>query len=323
MRPSIERKKSGSGFIYVKKGQRFTDGTHIERIESLAIPPAWTDVMISLNPKAKIQAEGRDVNGKKQYIYSTYHVAAQDAAKFDRIIKFGLKLPTLRRRVRKDLKNRKLDKDKVIACAVSLMDKAFLRVGNEKYAKQNSSYGLTTLRRKHVSVQNNTVVFDFVGKSGKQQHKEVHDAEIAKIVKKLDDMPGFEIFRYYNKKNELVDLKSDDVNEYIRNVIGEEFSAKDFRTWGGTLMSALELARLDRSETETGRKHDIVDAIERVSNVLGNTPSVARSSYIAPRILEVYEESDLIAKTFRSKRFKTIRYLSLDEQRVIKLLSSK
>jgi DNA topoisomerase-1 len=323
MRPSIERKKSGTGFSYERRGKKFTDGTHIERIESLAIPPAWSDVKIALNPRAKIQVEGRDVSGKKQYIYSAYHIALQEAAKFDRTVQFGLKLPTLRRRVRKDLKHRKLNKDKVIACAVALMDKAYLRVGNEKYAKQNSSYGLTTLRHKHVSVQNDIVIFDYVGKSGKQQHKEVKDQEIARIIRKLDSMPGYEIFRYYNHKNELVDLKSDDVNQYIRDIMGDVFSAKDFRTWGGTLMAARELARNERSETETGRNQQIAECVERVAEVLGNTPAVARESYIAPRILEIYEKSDTIAKLFRSKRLRNIRYLSNDEHRVIKLLSSK
>jgi DNA topoisomerase-1 len=247
----------------------------------------------------------------------------QEAAKFDRTVQFGLKLPTLRRRVRKDLKHRKLNKDKVIACAVALMDKAYLRVGNEKYAKQNSSYGLTTLRHKHVSVQNDTVIFDYVGKSGKMQHKEVKDEEIARIIKKLDSMPGYEIFRYYNRKNELVDLKSDDVNQYIRDIMGDVFSAKDFRTWGGTVMAARELARNARAETETGRNQQIAECVERVAAVLGNTPTVARESYIAPKVIEIYERSNAIAKLFRSKRLRNIRYLSHDEHRVIKLLSSK
>lgn len=324
MRPFIQRRTNTNSFTYYKKDKKITDEAIISRIESFVIPPAWTDVQIALNPKAKIQVEGRDSAGKKQYIYSHRYIAQQHAAKFDRTVQFALKLPTMRRRIKQDLKHRKFDKDKILACTVSLLDKTYLRVGNEKYAKKNASYGLTTLRRKHVSVKDDRVIFDFIGKSGKHQHTEVKDKEIARIVKKLDDMPGYEIFRYYNDKNELVDLKSDDVNEYIRTIMGPDFSAKDFRTWGGTMVAALELASTVRPDDPAVRKHMITDCVETVARELGNTPAVARSSYIDPYIFTQYETSNDIAKVFsRIKKLRKTQYLSKDEQCVIQLLSKK
>ncbi len=320
----IERKITGKTFSYYKKGEKVTSETHLKRIEAFVIPPAWNEVKIALNPKSKIQVEGRDASGKKQYIYSSYHVATQHAAKFDRTVQFALKLPTIRRRIKKDLKRRKYDKDKILACTVSLMDKTYMRVGNEKYAKKNASYGLTTLRRKHVSVQNDRIVFDFIGKSGKHQHTEVQDVEIAKIIKKLDQLPGYEIFRYYNESNQLVDLKSADVNDYIRNIMGTDFSAKDFRTWAGTMVASLELANTKRPDSESGRKKVITETVKKVASELGNTPAVARSSYIDPYLFEQFEKSDIISKRFhRVKKLRKTPFLSKDEQCVVKLLSNK
>jgi len=324
MKVFIERHKIGRGFSYYRKDSKVTDKDQLERINAFVIPPAWNEVKIAVNEKSKIQVEGRDAAGKKQYIYSPRHVATQHAAKFDRTVQFALKLPSIRRRMNKDLKRRKFDKDKILACTVSLMDKTYLRVGNEQYAKKNSSYGLTTLRHKHVSVQNDQIVFDFIGKSGKQQYKEVQDAEIARIIKKLDELPGYEIFRYYNENNKLVDLKSSDVNEYIRLVMGEDFSAKDFRTWGGTMVAALELANCDRPDTVTARKKVITETVKKVAAELGNTPAIARASYIDPYLFDQFEKSDTIAQRFRQiKKLRKMPYLSKDEQCVVKLLSNK
>lgn len=324
MRNYIERKPAGKNFTYLKKGEKVTDTKQIERIKAFVIPPAWNEVKIAMNEKAKVQVEGRDASGKKQYIYSARHIATQHAAKFDRTVQFALKLPTIRRRIKKDLKRRSFDKDKVLACTVRLLDKTYLRVGNEKYAKQNSSYGLTTLRRRHVSVQNDTIVFDFIGKSGKHQHTEIEDAEIARIIKKLDSLPGYEIFRYYNEKHQLVDVKSDDVNAYIRNIMGSDFSAKDFRTWAGTMKASLELANCERPETVAARKKLITETVKKVAVELGNTPAVARGSYIDPYLFEQFENSNTIATHFEKiKKLRTAPYLSKDEQCVIKLLSNK
>jgi len=324
MNAFIERRAKGKTFSYYKKGEKVTDKDLINRVEAFVIPPAWNEVKIATNPKAKIQVEGRDASGKKQYIYSQKHIATQHAAKFDRTVQFALKLPTIRRRVKRDLRRRKFDKDKILACTVSLMDKTYLRVGNEKYAKKNASYGLTTLRRKHVSVQNDRIIFDFIGKSGKRQHTEAQDIEIAKIIKKLDQLPGYEIFRYYNENNQLVDLKSGDVNEYIRDSMGSDFSAKDFRTWAGTMVASLELANRERPNTATARKKVITETVKKVASELGNTPAVARASYIDPYLFEQFEKSDTIARRFHQiKQLRKTPYLSKDEQCVVKLLSNK
>jgi DNA topoisomerase I len=323
MRRYISRQKSGKGFSYALGSQKLSDTKALQRIESMVIPPAWTDVKIATNPRAKIQVEGRDTSGKKQYIYSQKHIETQHAAKFDRVVQFGLKLPTLRRQVKRDLKRRQYDKDKVIACAIALMDRAHLRVGNERYARQNSSYGLTTLRRKHVSVHGETIVFDFIGKSGKQQHIEIKDEEMARMVKRLWEMRGHELFRYYDEHNHLVDLKSDDVNAYIRRVIGPDFSAKDFRTWGGTLMAALELSRVEREAAPTARKKTLTACVKRVAEELGNTPAVARDSYIDPFVLELYESGDTISQIFADKKVRRSPFLSRQERCVIKLLTQK
>lgn len=320
----IERHAKGKSFSYFRKGTQITDRAQLERIEAFVIPPAWNEVKIAVNQKVKIQVEGRDASGKKQYIYSQKHIETQHAAKFDRTVQFALKLPTIRRRVKKDLKRRKFDKDKILACTVSLMDKTYLRVGNEKYAKKNASYGLTTLRSKHVSVKNDKIIFDFIGKSGKHQHTEVEDGEIAKIIKKLDELPGYEIFRYYNENNQLVDLKSADVNEYIRDSMGTDFSAKDFRTWAGTMVASLELANRERPDTVTARKKVITETVKKVASELGNTPAVARGSYIDPYLFEQFEKSDTIARRFQQvKKLRKTPYLSKDEQCVVKLLSNK
>ena len=324
MKQFIERRTEGKTVSYYKKGIKVTDTLEVERIEAFVIPPAWQEVKISVSKRSKIQVEGRDASGKKQYIYSEKHVEMQHIAKFDRTAQFALKLPTMRRRVKKDLKRRKFDKDKILACAVSVLDKTYLRVGNEYYAKTNASYGLTTLRRKHVTVQDDRIVFDFIGKSGKHQHTELQDAEIASIIKKLDSLPGHEIFRYYNEQNKLVDLKSSDVNEYIRAIMGEEFSAKDFRTWAGTMVAALELAHNERPDTVTARKKMIVDTVKKVASTLGNTPAVARGSYIDPYLFDQFEKSNTIAEHFsKNQKVRTVRYLGKDEQRVILLLSNK
>jgi DNA topoisomerase-1 len=238
----IERTKRGKGFSYSLGGASIDKAT-LQRVASLAVPPAWTDVRISVSERSKVQATGYDANGRKQYIYSSAHRAKQEAAKFDRITSFAEQLPKLRKQVQKDLKRFRFDKRKVTAAAVSLMDQEYFRVGNNSYARSNKTYGLTTLRSKHLKLEGDTAIFDFVGKSGQEHHKEITDEQIAKIIKKLDDMPGYELFRYYDKKGTLHNLTSSDVNDYIKHIMGQDYSAKDFRTWGGTLVAAVELAR--------------------------------------------------------------------------------
>lgn len=317
----IERKKHGKGFSYTLNGQTVDKAT-LQRVASLAVPPAWTSVQISVSERSKVQATGYDSNGRKQYIYSPKHRARQEAAKFDRITSFAEQLPKLRKQVKKDLKRWRFDKRKVLAAAVSLLDSEYFRVGNEAYARSNKSYGLTTLRSKHLTVTGNKAVFDFVGKSGQKHHKVVTDAEIARIVKKLDDMPGYELFRYYDKKGNLHNLTSSDVNDYIKGIMGSDYSAKDFRTWGGTLLAAVELAKVARPGTKKARKKAMTDCVKRVAKKLGNTPAIAKSSYIDPRIFELYEGSDGIAEVYQTvKSMRPQKYLSNDERLVMQLLA--
>jgi DNA topoisomerase-1 len=317
----IERHKYGKGFRYTFDGKTVDKAT-LNHVASLAVPPAWTDVQISLSPRTDVQATGYDANGRKQYIYSQAHSAKAEAAKFDRITTFAERLPKLRFRVKKDLKRWRFDKRKVVAAAVSLLDSEYFRVGNEAYARSNKSYGLTTLRSKHLTVKGDKAVFDFTGKSGQKHHKVVTDVEIATIVKKLDDMPGYELYRYYDKKGRLHNLTSSDVNEYIKKIMGDDYSAKDFRTWGGTMLAAVELAKASRPETKIARKKAMTETIKRVAEKLGNTPAIAKSSYIDPRVFEAYESPDGIAEVYKTvKNMRPKRYVSRDEQLVMKLLA--
>jgi DNA topoisomerase-1 len=316
----IERVKRGKGFRYTLGGKP-VDKTTLERVASLAVPPAWTNVQISVSPRAKVQATGYDSSGRKQYIYSPAHRAHQEAAKFDRITNFAAQLPRLRKQVQKDLKRWRFDKRKVAAAAVSLMDQEYFRVGNHSYARSNKTYGLTTLRSKHLTVKGDKAIFDFVGKSGQPHHKVISDQTIARIVKKLDDIPGYELFRYYDKKGNLHNLTSADVNEYIKNIMGDDYSAKDFRTWGGTLLAAVELAKEARPGTKTARKKAMTNCVKRVAKKLGNTPAIARSSYIDPRIFTTYEGNGIheVFKTIRTMRPK--KYVSREEELVMRLLA--
>lgn len=322
MTAHIERTKHGKGFKYTLDGKSVDKAT-LSRVAALAVPPAWTDVQISVGERSKVQATGNDANGRKQYIYSQAHTAKQEAAKFDRITSFAERLPKLRRQVQKDLKRFRFDKRKVTAAAVSLMDQEYFRVGNHSYARSNKTYGLTTLRSKHLTVKGGKAIFDFVGKSGQEHHKEITDEQIARIIKKLDDMPGYELFRYYDKQGRLHNLTSSDVNEYIKGIMGNDYSAKDFRTWGGTLLAAVELAREIRPDTKTARKKAMTDCVKRVAKKLGNTPAIAKSSYIDPRIFKAYESKDGIAEVYETvKNMRPPKYISKDEALAMKVLSS-
>lgn len=317
----IERIKHGKGFRYTLEGAKVDKAT-LSRIAQLAVPPAWSDVHIAVSQRSKVQATGYDKNGKKQYIYSSTHSQRQEAAKFDRITTFASQLPKLRKQVEKDLAHRKFDKRKVIASAISLMDEGYFRVGNQTYAESNKSYGLTTLRSKHVTIKGSKIIFDFTGKSGQEHHKVIEDSTIARIMRKLDDMPGYELFRYYDEKGDLHNLTSSDVNEYIKECMGDEYSAKDFRTWGGTLLAAIELARETRPDTKTARKKAMTACIKRVAKKLGNTPAIARSSYIDPRIFSLYEDSDAISQVHQTiQSMKPPKYMNVEEKLALELLS--
>ncbi len=309
--------------MYVGKNGQVRDKKTLAYIASLAIPPAWEAVTISSSPNAKVLVVGQDAAGRQQAIYNPKFRARQEKLKFDRILRFADALPKLRRQVASDLARKRLVKEKVLACIIRLIDEAYFRVGNERYAKENQSYGITTMRSKHTDVRGNTVTFDFVGKSGKQHIKTITDRQIARIVKQLDELPGYEIFRYLDADGKLHDIDSSDVNEYIKTYMGEEFSAKDFRTWGGTLLATSELLALERFHHRADRQKQVVEVIKNVAFRLGNTPAVARSSYIDPRVLDAYTDSTKLEKVkVAMERMKPKKYLSRDEQAVLRLLEA-
>lgn len=287
------RKRHGKGFTYQDKhGKTIKDEEIRNWIKSLVIPPAWTDVEINENKKANLLVTGRDDKDRKQYIYHPNYTEKQNSKKFDRIINFADQLEHMRRVTGQHLRKRKLDRDKVMATMLRLLESAFFRPGSETYSKENASYGLTTLRHKHLTINGDEIVFKYIGKSGQEQEKHVVDKKLAKIVQEIDDMQGYEIFKYLDEDDNIIDVKSSDLNAYIHEVMGDDFSAKDFRTWAGTMIAAIaldELGVVDKKDQKSLDKN-IKEAVNRVSERLGNTPSVARSSYIDPRIIDDYTQ---------------------------------
>ncbi|AFL80764.1 topoisomerase IB [Aequorivita sublithincola DSM 14238] len=287
------RKKHGKGFTHKDStGKTVKDKATRNWIKSLVIPPAWTDVEISENRKADLLVTGRDDKDRKQYIYSAKHTEKQNSKKFDRIIDFADQLEHMRRVTGQHLRKRKLNREKVLATMLRLLETAFFRPGSETYSKENATYGLTTLRHKHLTIEGDEIIFTYNGKSGQDQEKHIVDKKLAKIVQEIDDMPGYEIFKYLDEDDNIVDVKSDDLNAYIHEVMGEDFSAKDFRTWAGTMIAAIaldELGVVDKKDQKLLDKN-IKEAVNRVSERLGNTPSVARGSYIDPRVIDDYTQ---------------------------------
>jgi DNA topoisomerase-1 len=322
-RQTLERRRVGRGFKYFDHEKEVTNKEDLEYFESLKIPPAWKSVEIAKSRSSKILATGYDDAGRLQYIYNPKFRAHQDREKFERILRFARALPRMRRITEEHLQHRKLDKQKVLACVVQLLDEAYFRIGNDVYAKENSSYGLTTIRSKHIDVVGDTVTFDFIGKSGKQQLKEVRDPQIARLIKKMDDLPGYEVFKYYDEDGELRRVTSDDVNEYIKEIMGEEFTAKDFRTWGGTLLATAELAAAERAHNETERAKIVATCVKKVADRLGNTPAVARSSYIDPRVINAYVKGKDLARIQQTvENMRKENFLSKEESVVLHLLGS-
>ena len=310
-------------FSYSLSGQPVQSKTELAYIRSLRIPPAWQEVRIAKNKRSKVLAQGLDAKGRVQSIYHPAFRAKQEQAKFERVLRFARALPALRSRTEHDLQHKTLDKEKVLACILQIMDRTYMRVGNETYAKENQSYGLTTLRSKHTTVKNDQIIFDFDGKSGKHHHKIINDKRLAKIVKQLDDMPGYEIFRYYGEDGKVHDISSSDVNAYIKEIMGDEFSAKDFRTWAGTITAAGVLANTERANNEKERKKALTTCVKHVAKKLGNTPAIARSSYIDPSIFNVYLAGDDLHSVWSAmKDIKQTQHMSSDEQCVMKMLEA-
>jgi DNA topoisomerase I len=293
--PGYTRKAKGEDFEYFDTdGKRIRDETRLLRIRRLAIPPAYKDVWICPSTNGHIQATARDARGRKQYRYHERWREVRDENKYDRMLVFGKALPKIRRRVNRDLKRRGLPREKVLATVVQLLERTFIRVGNEEYAKENKSFGLTTLRNRHVDVTATKLRFSFRGKSGKEHEVDVTDRRLAKIICQLQELPGQEVFQYLNEKQERRRVTSEDVNDYLREITGEEFTAKDFRTWAGTVLAAMALNAQEAFGNKSQAKKNIKDAISAVAKILGNTPAVCRKCYVHPAVLETYLDGAMI-----------------------------
>ncbi len=289
-KPGIRRKRQGDGFAYFNgDDKRVRDKNTLVRIRQLAIPPAWTDVWISPVENGHLQATGRDARGRKQYRYHARWRQVRDETKYSKIILFAAALPKIRATVEADLKLPGLARRKVLAAVVRLLETTLIRVGNDEYARDNGSYGLTTMRDQHVSVNGSKVKFKFRGKSSKWHSIELADRRLARIVGHCQDLPGQELFQYLDDDGVQQDVNSQDVNDYVREIAGEEFTAKDFRTWAGTVLAAMALHEFEKFDSQAQRKRNIVRAIENVAERLGNTPSVCRKCYVHPAILELYQ----------------------------------
>jgi DNA topoisomerase-1 len=288
-KPGIQRHKRGSGFRYVgPDGGPIRDHETLSRIKSLVIPPAWQEVWICVFPYGHLQATGRDARGRKQSRYHPRWREVRDETKYGRMLLFGNALPVIRKRVEHDLSLTGLPREKVLATIVRLIETTFIRVGNAAYARENKSFGLTTMRTRHLSIHGNTLTFDFQGKSGVHHTIDLQNRHLATIVKRIQDLPGYELFQYVDEEGGRHAIDSSDVNDYLREMTGEHFTAKDFRTWAGTVLTAMMLRKFEPYETQTQAKKNVVEAIKAVAEHLGNTPAICRKCYVHPAVLEHY-----------------------------------
>src|SRR5438552_4678075 len=295
-RPGYTRRANNGEFEYLDtEGKTIGDEQRLVRIKRLAIPPAWTEVWICPSPSGHIQATGRDARGRKQYRYHDRWRELRDENKFDRLAAFAKALPNIRRRIAKDLKLPGLPRRKVLATVVRLLERTFIRIGNEEYARENKSFGLTTMQDRHVTVKGDRLRFRFRGKSGRAHEVDMTDRRIAKIVSKCQDLPGQDLFQYVNGDGEVRDVTSQDVNDYLREVTNENFTAKDFRTWAGTVLAAIALNAQGGFETKKQAKANLKTAIYAVAQLLGNTPAICRKCYVHPAVIESYLNGKRIA----------------------------
>jgi DNA topoisomerase-1 len=294
-RPGIRREPQGNGFRYLKPdGSNVTDEAVLERIRKLAIPPAWTQVWICPKANGHLQATGRDARGRKQYRYHPQFRELSEANKYEHMLEFARALPALRAKVAEHMALRGLPREKVLATVVHLLETTLIRVGNDDYAKQNRSYGLTTLRNPHVKVEGSELRFQFQGKSGKTWRLQVRDRRVAKIVKACQELPGQDLFQYLDESGEQRSVSSADVNAYLREISGRDITAKDFRTWAGTVLAALALQEFQSFDTKAAAKQNVRAAIEKVAARLGNTPTICRKCYVHPEILSSYAEGAML-----------------------------
>lgn len=323
----IQRRGTGPRVSYqLPDGKQVKDESLLRRIRSLVIPPAWEDVWICPYENGHIQATGRDARGRKQYRYHPRWRLHRDENKFEHMVAFARALPKIRRRVQRDLRRREMSREKVLATVLRLLETTLIRVGNDEYARTNRSYGLTTIHNRHVKVSRDSIQFRFRGKSGKDHEISIKDRRLARIVKRCQDMPGQELFAYEDADGRLHDVTSGDVNDYLRSISGGDFSAKDYRTWAGTVLAAIALQEFEQVSSQTQAKKNIVLAVEAVARMLGNTPAVCRKCYVHPVILDSYFEGQTIA-TLRTnvagKIDKQLSQLKPEEASVLVLLQHR
>lgn len=323
----FSRRRRGKAFTYVgPSGKKLRDRSALERIRSLAIPPAWKDVWICPAPNGHLQATGRDARGRKQYRYHPRWREAQDQNKYNRVIAFAKTLPKIRRAVARDLRKRGLPREKVLAAVVKLLETTLIRVGNDEYARDNHSFGLTTMHDEHVAIRGAAIRFDFRGKHGIEHEIELEDSRLAAIVRACRDLPGQELFQYLDDDGEVCDVGSGDVNDYLRRIAGQDFTAKDFRTWAGTALAAQALQEFQDFDSKAAAKRNVTRAIERVAERLGNTQAICRKCYVHPAVIDAYMDRSLVAtlkrRTERELRGKLHR-LSGEEAAVLALLQQR
>ena len=322
--PGIRRKRQGKGFGYVEQsGRALRDAEQLTRIRRLAIPPAYQDVWICPDPRGHIQATGRDARGRKQYRYHPRWRAVRDETKFTRMIAFSEVLPQVRTRVEKDLDLPALPKEKVLATVVRLLEWTCIRVGNEEYAKANKSFGLTTLKNQHVEIKGSTVRFEFRGKSGKVHSCDLSDRRLARIVQRCQAIPGQELFQYLDAEGQRQPINSEDVNEYIRGITGGDFTAKDFRTWTGTMLAAAALREIGAAEDAREAKSHFLKAIDQVASQLNNTRAVCRKYYVHPMLFEAYTEGTLLNTYERELGRARAKGLEREEAAVLAILKAR
>ncbi|MEX2199623.1 MAG: DNA topoisomerase IB [Burkholderiales bacterium] len=324
----ITRRRSGTGWsYYAPDGARIADAATRKRLNSLAVPPAWTDVWICPDPQGHIQATARDARGRKQYRYHPSYREARDQSKFRRMLEFSEALPLLRERVERDLRGADLGRAQLLATVVRLLDRTLIRVGNDEYARENRSFGLTTLRRRHVSVSGDSLRFTFRGKSGVEHSIAISDPRLARIVQRCQDLPGQEMFQFLNAAGKREAVTSDDVNEYLREASDRDVTAKDFRTWGGTMLAAVELRTMGPAASRREADRNILRAVDAVAERLGNTRTVCRKYYVHPALLHAYLLGLTVPRppvlTKRMRRAKPGGALRRDEVAVLQFLQEK
>ena len=267
----------------------------LARIENLKVPPAWEDARIARSPSAKVQAVGYDSAGRLQYVYNARYREQKERQKFERVLRFADALPRMRKTTSDHLRRKELGREKVLAAMTRLMNAAYFRVGDERYAKQNKTYGIATLRRKHLRIEGDTMTFEYEGKWGQAHRKVVTDRRLREVVEECAELPGYEVFKYLDEDGAVRNVKARDLNAYVKRVMGDEFTPKDFRTWAGTLIAAVKLAELGPAADQKAADKNVLEAVDAVAERLGNTPDIARASYISPRVIDHYLEGSMVA----------------------------